>query len=87
MPTVSVSFRRDYDFGNLHTDFQSVSFLALVKAVQQRTREIVQLNGEGRIWSLAAFLRPRTSLNEVSSGLQGTALARSQGSSTHKGMQ
>ncbi|KIK01312.1 hypothetical protein K443DRAFT_569760 [Laccaria amethystina LaAM-08-1] len=63
------------DFGNLHTDFQSVSFLALVQVVRQRTQEIVQLNGERRIWSLTAFLRPRLSLNVVFSGLKGTALA------------
>ena len=37
----TVNMLRDCDFENLHTDLQSVSFLALVKAVKQRTQEIV----------------------------------------------
>ena len=64
---------KDCYFGNLHPDFQSVSFL--VQAVLQHTQEIVKLNGGRRIWSLIAILRRRTSFNEVFSRLRGTALA------------
>jgi hypothetical protein len=72
-----------YDFGNLHTDFQSVSFLVLVQAVQQRTQEIVQLNGAPNL--VVNRLPPSEDESQCSFfRVKGDSIGGSQGSSTHK---